>query len=534
MPVGMTTTAMQAVRYADLLFQPDMLAFQRDDGTLVRLTRQERALLLRLCRQPHKLVTRAQLLQSMSDLGGEFGERNIDYLVNRLRKRLGDTARAPRFIATQYGEGYIWLADPVAAAPLSCFMLIGPVYGLDAGSPPLTGILERLRMRIEQTLGAEQRVSCQPQWRFAAGSTDRLQYNLEISLLQEDENVHMALILRDGKTQSAIKPFRIMLPTGPDAFALEALSNDVTQAIWAHSALPSVDIPKPTDNPPYLRLHDAGLLFSTSNTGWRENAPRLERAYADFPDDPAITVMLASNRYLQLVSGESTQGGPLTDGQWQAAEDDIERLALQALPKAQDDAMLSFCIAKILIFLDRGYLPLAQRLVDAAFQHSTAFATAFAMKGQVQAAHGDIDQAIRLYDKAIELAEPDSEFHIYLLIMKIAALMAEQRRSAIDLLTTELYALAPRMRILVSLFFLSPKARQLPPALRPLLDAMSIDDGRRLLMYLYRVSARQFGQKRHQKNILRGAAVHLGDRFGPQVVPEALARKYPGLAGRGK
>jgi len=43
---------MQPVRYADLTFEPDMLAARRDNGTRLRFTRQERALLLRLVRQP--------------------------------------------------------------------------------------------------------------------------------------------------------------------------------------------------------------------------------------------------------------------------------------------------------------------------------------------------------------------------------------------------------------------------------------------------------------------------------------------------
>ncbi|WP_265975611.1 hypothetical protein [Brucella intermedia] len=54
---------MQPVRYADLLFQPDMLSARRDDGTVLRLTRQERAL-------PTRLVTRAQLLDGLGDLAG--------------------------------------------------------------------------------------------------------------------------------------------------------------------------------------------------------------------------------------------------------------------------------------------------------------------------------------------------------------------------------------------------------------------------------------------------------------------------------
>lgn len=119
-----------SVRYADLVFQPDLRAATRDDGAKLSLTRQERALILQLTERPHQLITRQQLLEGLGDLAGELSERNIDYLVNRLRKRLGDNARTPRFIATQYGEGYIWVADPIAVAPVSAFLLIGPVYGL--------------------------------------------------------------------------------------------------------------------------------------------------------------------------------------------------------------------------------------------------------------------------------------------------------------------------------------------------------------------------------------------------------------------
>lgn len=52
-------------------------------------------------------------------------------MVNRLRRKLGDDARAPRYIATRYGEGYVWVgaapvtADDVAGADI----ILGPVKG---------------------------------------------------------------------------------------------------------------------------------------------------------------------------------------------------------------------------------------------------------------------------------------------------------------------------------------------------------------------------------------------------------------------
>lgn len=517
---------MQAVRYVDLVFQPDMLTAVRDDGTPLRLTRQERALLLRLCQTPHKLVTRPQLLQSMGELGGEFGERNIDYLVNRLRKRLGEHARAPRFIATQYGEGYIWIADPVTSGPMHSFLLMGPVYGLEDSPPLLVAVLERLRTQVAAALGGGRLVRCLPPWRFEARSTDQIAYSLETSLLEEQTQVHMALILRDGKTNTPIgDPFRVTLPTASDDTALQAFTQTLTQAIWTHTALPAQQAAQPTHPPLHLKLHDAGMLFGSNLSGWQENAPRLAAEHARRPDDPAITVMLAINRYAQLVAGS-----PLSDTQWQTLEDEIEQLALHALPRANGDSMLLFGIAKVLFFINRGYLAHAVRLTDDAFQTSTAFASAFAMKAQLQAAHGDIDAALGLYARAIELAEPGSQFHIYLLIMKLTALMADNRRGAIDHVTAELYARDPAIHAQVSLFFLSPRARQVPVALQPLLSLMTLADAQRLLKYLYRVSARQFRHKRHQRNVLRGAAVHLVAHFGPEVLPPEVRMRYPILA----
>lgn len=99
---------MRTIRFNDLVFDHDMLSARRTDGTELRLTRQERALLLHFTQQPGKLLTRGRLLELMARDAGDTSERNIDFLVNRLRKVLGDDARKPRFIATQYGEGYVW------------------------------------------------------------------------------------------------------------------------------------------------------------------------------------------------------------------------------------------------------------------------------------------------------------------------------------------------------------------------------------------------------------------------------------------
>ncbi len=90
-----------------------MKSAKHPDGSTIRFSRQEHSLLLCFVRSPHIPVSRADLLNALGDRDGRLSERNIDYLVNRLRKRLGDTVKDPRFIMTRYGDGYVWIADPV-------------------------------------------------------------------------------------------------------------------------------------------------------------------------------------------------------------------------------------------------------------------------------------------------------------------------------------------------------------------------------------------------------------------------------------
>ena len=43
----------------------------------------------------------------MDNPGSDRSARSVDYLVNRVRAKLSDDRRAPRFIGTRYGEGYV-------------------------------------------------------------------------------------------------------------------------------------------------------------------------------------------------------------------------------------------------------------------------------------------------------------------------------------------------------------------------------------------------------------------------------------------
>ncbi|TWG90256.1 Response regulators consisting of a CheY-like receiver domain and a winged-helix DNA-binding domain [Mesorhizobium sp. J18] len=516
------------VRYHDLVFQPDMLTAKRDDGETIRLTRQERALLLRFVRQPQELVTRAQLLEALGDETGTLSERNVDYLVNRLRKRLGDSARSARFIVTQYGEGYVWAAEPVETGPLSAFLLIGPIYGLGDGQSALNGFPHRLASALKAATGAKRTILFRPGWRFDLQSTDKLDFTLDVSAHTDTEHLHLALVLREGRSRRVIESFRRTWPRGRDPNHVNELARTLTDALWRHEALPDGTATEPTDRPAHTRLHDAAVMLTDDTMSWRENAARLKQAHEADKADPRHSVMLALNHYARLIQslGE-IHTAPLGDDDWQALESEIEDLALRALPDVHDKPHLLLAIAKLLRFIDRGYLELAERLTEEAFLNSTAFAAAFSMKAQIAASKGEIDEAAILYDKAIELAEPGSQFHIYLLILKAAAMMAGDKRGTVDHLAAELHNFVPGGQAVFGLFLVSPKAKTLVPPLEHALAAMLPELGQHLTTYLFRVSARQFRRRIHQRNILSGLVVHLQRHHGEEAIAPEIAKRFP-------
>jgi two-component system OmpR family response regulator len=57
---------------------------------------------------PQRVLSRDQLLGLTQGRDAELFERSIDLLVSRLRQRLRDDAREPRFIKTVRSEGYVF------------------------------------------------------------------------------------------------------------------------------------------------------------------------------------------------------------------------------------------------------------------------------------------------------------------------------------------------------------------------------------------------------------------------------------------
>ncbi len=90
-----------AVDFGPFSFDPERLELWRGED-LVPLTGREANLLRVFTMQPGVTLSRFKLSQQSG-----AGERTIDVQVTRLRRKIEDDPRAPRFLQTVWGEGYV-------------------------------------------------------------------------------------------------------------------------------------------------------------------------------------------------------------------------------------------------------------------------------------------------------------------------------------------------------------------------------------------------------------------------------------------
>ena len=93
--------AAAAARFGPFVFDPMRNTLTRE-GEPVALTSRETSLLGVFARHPGVTLSRLRLSQQTG-----AAERTIDVQVTRLRRKIEDDARTPRFLQTVWGEGYV-------------------------------------------------------------------------------------------------------------------------------------------------------------------------------------------------------------------------------------------------------------------------------------------------------------------------------------------------------------------------------------------------------------------------------------------
>lgn len=95
------------VRMGEVLFLPEREQLMRD-GTPIRLTDIEAALLKALAARAGEILTREELIHLTGAVGGD---RAVDVQVTRLRRKIEPDPRLPRYLQTVRGRGYVLRPD---------------------------------------------------------------------------------------------------------------------------------------------------------------------------------------------------------------------------------------------------------------------------------------------------------------------------------------------------------------------------------------------------------------------------------------
>lgn len=97
----------QRFTFGDWTLEAGMRSLRRGDGTPCPLTSGEYRLLHALVSCPGRVLSREQLLDLTLGRDAEPFDRSIDNQISRLRRRLEDDPRNPRWIRTIWGAGYM-------------------------------------------------------------------------------------------------------------------------------------------------------------------------------------------------------------------------------------------------------------------------------------------------------------------------------------------------------------------------------------------------------------------------------------------
>ena len=109
-PAGAPQTEQVPVRFGRFMF--DAASRQLLDRNVpVKLTSGEFAVLAAFTAHPCETLTRERLIALARGRSHEAFDRSIDVMVSRLRRLVEDDPRAPRWLQTVWGEGYVFVPD---------------------------------------------------------------------------------------------------------------------------------------------------------------------------------------------------------------------------------------------------------------------------------------------------------------------------------------------------------------------------------------------------------------------------------------
>ncbi|WP_421701929.1 response regulator transcription factor [Aliiroseovarius sp.] len=103
--------ASNTARFAGWTAHFDRYVLEDEKGEEVTFSHAEGEVLRLFLDAPKRLISRAQMQESLGGVAGESFDRAMDVRISRLRTKLREDPKNPRLIKTIYGAGYIFLGD---------------------------------------------------------------------------------------------------------------------------------------------------------------------------------------------------------------------------------------------------------------------------------------------------------------------------------------------------------------------------------------------------------------------------------------
>ena len=506
--------------YGDFDFDTGYVQGRRREGTTVAFTRSESRVIDYLIRNNGRVVARSQILDALSDEGSDKNDRNVDFIINRLRRKLGDNPKVPRYIATQYGGGYAWVAPPVDRRLLAAGadVVIGPLRGLrhlhDAEAAA-RNFANQFLHQFRGVYGADRTVvfdpDCPP---LAAFPANPPKIGIALNFFRVGRSldcvVH-ASAFQSGHTYSLTR-HAIPTDTGNDGAAgttgrlVAQLASDIWKALTMTAS---------TAAPLPVAMHNASQSLRGAQPGWSESNRSLAELAARNPHDHAVQIMLAVNIHSKYVQ----HGLELFAAEADTCADDearIEALVTANLPFVEQDPFLAASAAELLYFLGGGYRQPAIDLIERISMSTNAVAPMLVIMGPIRYFSGHVAEGLLALDQALDLADPGSELEVYILCLKCQALMAVDDRTALDVVLARLYALRPTIQFVYDILYGREDAPS-PQAVMAMQN-MTLAQARGMLIFADYLCGRLFDNPQHRRNTLRAPLALLGGHFGPALL----------------
>ena len=524
--------------FGNLAFEDDFVFANSSNREKIKFSRHERALLKNFISQPGKLLTRSRLLDYVQQTGTDTDtfDRNIDYLVSRLRRKLGDSANSPQYIATQYGEGYIWIAkasDQLPDTSKDIYLSIGPIYGLAQAikvDATANSFVNDLIKALRNNFDAQQRIELLPDKTSVESlESEQLHYHascaVELSFLDLNHSLSCTLVALNRKSGHVFGTFRYVFPTAGEQDEVQQSISDlaivIKKKIWDAQIFRHGEQLSISNDSVSVGIHKASQLFEPGKDNFVQVEEKLRERLLEYPVDHATAILLATNLHSQIFAGNFDR---LED-----KEKEIKLLIFDHLPYIQNDSLYLSAAADRLYTL--GHAELAENLAERALELGPSFAACFMVIGRIKVGRGHILEAIAYYKRSLEMTEKDSLFFLYLQILKCIAYKALGDQENVRKLVPYIISMEPDdfKKIALQILFLADDPQEFGPEITAIATTISKEIACHSLMLLYYTCGKHCDNEIHRENLLGGIVNLFVELHGESIISDVIQQGAPAL-----